>query len=146
MTSDRVFPLCELLMGIAYADGELDEQEKTEVRSLMIELAGEARVEVEACIQSFEPEKFDMVATAAAFKKDPDEDRRRLLVLACTVAEANDERHFAEDDYIRALHEALDLPASALDGLVIDVSIEDLQESFEVVSKGPPPLPPAARR
>jgi len=36
--SDRIFPICELLLGAAYADGELQTQEKTEIRALLVEL------------------------------------------------------------------------------------------------------------
>jgi uncharacterized membrane protein YebE (DUF533 family) len=144
-TTDRVFPLCELLLGAAYADGELQEEEKTEVRALMVEMAGEMRVEVEACIASFDPAKFDLKTTASAFKGDSEIDRRKLLLLAGTVSEADDTMHFAEDDYLRELAAALELPASALEGLVVDVDIEEIQEAFEVVSKGPPPIPRDAR-
>ena len=35
MASDRILPLCELLLGAAYADKELKDQEKDEVRSLL---------------------------------------------------------------------------------------------------------------
>ena len=140
-TTDRIFPLCELLLGAAYADGELQDEEKIEVRALMIEMAGEMRVEVEACIQSFDPARFDLKTTASAFRSDTEIDRRRLLLLAATVSEADDTMHFAEDDYLRQLATALELPASALEGLVIDVELEEIQEAFEVVSKGPPPIP-----
>lgn len=144
-TTDRVFPLCELLLGAAYADGELAEEEKLEVRALMVEMAGEMRVEVEACIASFDPARFDLHTTASAFRSDPEDDRRKLLLLACKVSEADDLMHLAEDDYLRQLATALALPASALDGLVVDVDIEEIQEAFEVVSKGPPPIPPPRR-
>ena len=60
--TDRIFPLCELLLGAAYADHELHPRETTEIRALLIELAGEMRVEVEACIASFEPGKFSPVS------------------------------------------------------------------------------------
>ncbi len=75
MKSDRIFPVCELLLGAAYADRELHALEAIEVRALITELAGEHRVEVEACIASFEPEKFDMKATAAAFRDDAEDYR-----------------------------------------------------------------------
>ncbi|MBA3454273.1 MAG: hypothetical protein H0T42_14365 [Deltaproteobacteria bacterium] len=38
------------MLGAAYADDELHQPEKTEVRALMAELAGEMRIEVEACM------------------------------------------------------------------------------------------------
>ncbi len=140
--ADRLFPLCELLLAAAYADDELDASEKTEIRALMAELAGEMRIEVEACIASFEPNRFDLKTTASAFRGDPEPDRRKLLLLVSKVIEADDESHFAENDYLRALAAALDLPASALEGLTVELEIEEIKETFHAVRKGPPPVPP----
>jgi uncharacterized tellurite resistance protein B-like protein len=125
--SDRIFPLCELLLGAAYADRDLHKLETIEVRSLLTELAGERHIEVEACIGSFEPEKFDMKTTAALFREDSEENRRKLLILVSTVIEADDEIDLAENDYLCALADALALPASALTGLTVHVEIEDLK-------------------
>lgn len=132
-TSDRIFPLCELLLGAAYADDELHAQEKTEIRALMVELAGEMRVEVEACIASFEPAKFNLESIIGIFRDDSEEDRKKLLLLASTVIEADEEIDLRENDYLRALAGALGLPDSALDGLAIDVEIEEIKDTFEAV-------------
>jgi uncharacterized membrane protein YebE (DUF533 family) len=140
VSSDRIFPLCELLLGAAYADDELHDREKTEVRALMAEMAGEMRVEVEACLGSFEPDRFDLKAAAAGFRDDPEEDRRRLLLLVSTVCEADDQIDLAENDYLRELAAALGLPSSALEGLTVDVEIEEVKETFHAVRKGPPPM------
>ena len=134
--------MCELLLGAAYADDELHQQEKTEVRALMAELAGELRVEVEACIGSFEPDRFDLKATAGVFRDDSEADRRKLLLLVSTVTEADDQIDLAENDYLRELAAALDLPPAALEGLTVDVEIEEIKETFHAVRKVPPPLPP----
>ena len=142
--SDRIYPLCELLLGAAYADGELHSQEKTEIRALLIELSGEQHVEVEACIASFEPAKFDMKSIIGIFRDDSEEDRRKLLLLASTVIEADEEIDLAENDYMRELAEALGLPASALEGLTVDIEIEEIKDTFEAVrtARPAPPAPP----
>jgi hypothetical protein len=57
------------------------------------------------------------------------------------INDADDELDLAEDDYLRALAAALDLPASALEGLALDIEIEELREDFARVRKLPPPLP-----
>jgi uncharacterized tellurite resistance protein B-like protein len=145
-TSDRIFPLCELLLGAAYADGELHPQERTEIRALLVELAGESRVEVEACIASFEPAKFDPSSVIGLFRDDSEDERRRLLLLVSTVIEADEQIDLAENDYLRSLATALALPESALAGLVADIEIEEIKETFEAVRKGPPPLPPTRSR
>ena len=132
-TSDRIFPLCELLLGAAYADDELHAQEKTEIRALMVEMAGELRVEVEACIASFEPAKFNLDSIIGIFRDDSEADRKKLLLLVSTVIEADEEIDLRENDYLRKLAGALGLPDSALDGLALDVEIEEIKDTFEAV-------------
>jgi uncharacterized tellurite resistance protein B-like protein len=140
--TDRIFPLSELLLGAAYADKELKDEEKDEVRKLLEDLAGELSPEIEAAIASFEPEKFDVTKSATAFASDSEDDRKKLLYLVAAVNEADDELDFAEDDYLRALAEALGLPKSALEGLTVEVETEELKDTFQKVRKGPPPPPP----
>ena len=142
MAADRILPLCELLLGAAYADKELKDQEKDEVRSLLEGLAGELPTEVEMKIASFDPSKFDLKSSAAPFKGDSEDDRKKLLYLVSAVNEADDEIDFAEDDYLRDLAAALELPKSALAGLTVEVETEELKETFKQVRKGPPPPPP----
>jgi len=138
MISDRIFPVCELLLGAAYADRELAGQEKTEIRALLTELAGEPTVEVEACIASFEPSKFDLKTTAGVFCRDSEDDRRKLLLLVSTVIEADEEIDFAENEYLCELAAALELPESALDGLRVDVEVEEVKDTFHAVVGGDP--------
>ena len=144
MTTDRILPLSELLLGAAYADKELKDQERDEVRTLLQGLGGDLSAEVEERIKSFDPAKFDLKASAAAFKGDTEDDRKKLLYLVAAVNEADDEIDFAEDDYLRDLGAALGLPKAALEGLAMEVETEELKQTFEkVVRKGPPPPPPA---
>lgn len=144
MAADRILPLCELLLGAAYADKELKDQEKDEVRSLLEGLGGELSTEVELKIAGFTPDSFDLEASAAPFKADSEDDRKKLLYLVAAVNEADDELDFAEDDYLRALAQTLGLPASALEGLTVEIETEELKQSFKAVRKGPPP-PPSAK-
>ena len=141
---DRIFPLCELLLGAAYADQQLHPRETTEIRALLVELAGELRIEVEACIASFEPARFDLRTLIGYFRDDSEEERRKLLRLVSTVIEADDEIDLAENEYLRQLATGLALPADALDGLDVDIEIEEVKETFHAVRKGPPPVPKRA--
>jgi uncharacterized tellurite resistance protein B-like protein len=142
MTTDRILTLSELLLGAAYADKELKDQERDEVRTLLQGLACDLPAEVDEKLKSFDPDKFDLKASAATFVGDSEEDRKKLLFLVAAVNEADDELDFAEDDYLRDLAAALELPASALEGLAMEVETEELKESFQAVRKGPPPPPP----
>jgi uncharacterized tellurite resistance protein B-like protein len=144
--ADRILPLTKLLLGAAYADNELKDQERDEVRALLEELAGELPTEVELEIVKFDPKAFDLAAVAGEFAGDNEDDRKKLLFLVSAVIEADEEIDFSEDDYLRALAEALKLPKAALAGLTVDVETEDLKETFAQVRKGPPPPPKSAKQ
>ena len=140
---DRILPLCDLLLGAAHADDRFEDREDEEVRALLTELSGaDLTSELEQRLASFEPKTFDLAATAKQFVEDPVDDRKRLLHLVAAINDADDEIDFAEDEYLRALAKALDLPDDALVGLTIDVEVEELRDDFEKVRKGPPPPPP----
>ena len=140
-TPDRILPLCDILLGAAHADKEFHEREREEVSGMLADLAGSLTPELEKRIASFDPKTFDLAKTAAAFKDDPPDDRRRLLFLVAAVNEADEEVDMSEDEYLRALAKALELPPEALAGMVIDVEVEELREEFAKVRKGPPPPP-----
>jgi uncharacterized membrane protein YebE (DUF533 family) len=139
---DRIVPLCDLLLGAAHADLEFKDRERDEVRNLLADLSGDRLTpELEHRIATFDPVRFDLVATADAFRADSPDDRRRVLFLVAAINDADDEVDFAEDEYLRALGAALDLPPEALAGLTIDIEFEDLRDEFAKVRRGPPPPP-----
>jgi hypothetical protein len=59
------------------------------------------------------------------------------------ITEADEEIDLAEDDYIRALADALEVPDDARDGLTLE--IETLRDDLARVRKEPPPPPPGKR-
>jgi uncharacterized membrane protein YebE (DUF533 family) len=139
---DRILPLCDLMLGAAYADGTLDQREKDTVRELLADLSGGSLpAEVTARIASFDPKRFDLAATAKQFAGDPVDDRKRLLYLVAAVSEADDVLDLAEDDYMTALARNLALPPAETEGLTLSVEIEELPQHFAKVRKGPPPPP-----
>lgn len=145
---DRTLALCDLLMGAAYSDGQLADEEKAAIRAQLAWLAGGTLPPgVDARISAFHPWRFDVTATAAAFRGDPEEDRRKILILAAAIIDADEEVNFFEDSYLRALATALALPDSALAGLTVEVEAEpeDLQRTFAAVRNGPPPPPPRSK-
>jgi uncharacterized tellurite resistance protein B-like protein len=145
LAADRILPLCDLLLGAAFADQHLHDKEKEEVRALLGDLVGEVPPEVDAHIVAFNPRAFDLAGAVTPFLSDSEDDRKKLVVLASAIVEADGEHDFAEDDYLRALAAALGLPASALDGLTADITEEELQDTFAQVRKRPPPPPPGQR-
>lgn len=143
--ADRILPLCDLLLGAAHADKHFADRERHEVREMLADLSGDALTpELEERIASFDPATYDLARTAGAFAVDTEDDRRRLLFLVAAIHDADEEIDLAEDDYLRALANALFLPSSALDGLTVDIEIEEMREDFARVRKGPPAPPRAA--
>ena len=139
---DRILPLCDLLLGAAHADDRFEDREDEEVRALLTELSGtELSTDLEQRLASFDPKTFDLAATAKQFATDSFDDRRRLVHLVAAINDADEETDLAEDEYLRALAKALEMPDDSLLGLVLDVEIEVLRENFEKVRKGPPPPP-----
>lgn len=144
--TDRIVPICDILLGAAYADGRLEASEQETVRELLSDLAGGALPpEVSKRIESFDPKRFDLVATAKQFARDSIDDRKRLLYLVAAVHEADDELDLAEDEFVVALAKALELPAEATEGMTLTVEEDELQAAFTSVRKGPPP-PPGAKK
>jgi uncharacterized tellurite resistance protein B-like protein len=144
--TDRILPICDLLLGAAYADGRFESSERETVRELLSDLAGGALPpEVAARIESFDPKSFDLAAVAAQFVRDPVDDRKRLLYLVAAIHEADDELDLAEDQFLTDLAAALQLPPGATDGMTLSVEEEVLQDNFTKVRKGPPP-PPGAKK
>lgn len=140
--SDRISPLCDLLLGAAFADKEFKDREREEVQGMLEDLSGgKLTPELEAQIAKFDAKAFDLAKTAAHFLDGSEDDRKRLLFLVAAINDADDEVDFAEDDYLRALAGALKLPSSALAGMTVDVEVDELREEFQKVRKGPPPPP-----
>ncbi|MBA3538333.1 MAG: TerB family tellurite resistance protein [Deltaproteobacteria bacterium] len=139
--TDRLAPLCDLLLGAAYADNDFKDREQDEVRGLLEDLGGELSTELETRIASFDPTLFKVAEVASHFKDDPEDDRKRVLFLVAAINDADEEVDFAEDEYLRSLATALGLPASALAGMTIDVEVDELRDNFQKVKKGPPPPP-----
>lgn len=140
---DRILPLCDLLLGAAFADGRLESVEQETVRDTLKDLldADELPDEVEAWINGFDPETFVLADSAAAFKDDSLDDRKKLLYLVEAIHEADDELDLAEDRYLQDLAGALDYPADQLRGLTGHFELDELRQDFARVRKGPPPLP-----
>jgi len=146
-SNDRLLPLCDLMLGAAYADGTLDQRERDTVTELLADLCdGPLPAEVTARIKTFDPKRFDLAAVAAQFVRDPLDDRKRLLYLVAAVHEADEELDLAEDEFTTALATALELPASATEGMTLTVEVEVLAEHFAQVRKGPPPPPPGKKK
>jgi uncharacterized tellurite resistance protein B-like protein len=144
---DRALAICDLLLGAAHADSFFHDEERERVRELLAEMHGDEALpqELEARIAAFTPAGFDLTRAASGFRGDPLVERRKLLHLVSAVHEADEELDLAEDDYLRALGAALDLPDDELRGLALEFEVGELRDSFTELRSLPPPIPVAAR-
>jgi len=140
--TDRLVPLCDLLLGAAYADEDFKDRERDAVKRLLGELSGSALSdELEAQIAGFDAKVHDVAASAAAFADDSEDNRKRVLHLVAAIHDADEELDFSEDAYLRAVATALKLDDATIRGLTIDVEVEELREELAIVRKPPPPPP-----
>src|SRR5262245_42744306 len=100
---DRILPITDLLLGAAYADDNLAGDEEEAVRELLGDLLDnfELPPEVEARIEGFDPDEFDLKKALANFLADPPMHKKKLLELVAAVHSADEELDLDEDQYLR---------------------------------------------
>ena len=141
--NDRALALCDILLGAAHADDHFHERETAFVRAHMVAICGGERPrELADRIDAFDPARFDLERTAAAFAGDSEDHKRDLLELVAALHSTDEELDLAEDDYLRAVARAIEAGEGALDGLALDYREEGLQNSFERLRSVTPPPPP----
>lgn len=136
--------LADLLMGAAYADQELDGREKETVRAKLADLleAEEIPAELSARIEDFNPDTFNLEASAALLASEDAPLAREVLELVAAVNDADEELDLDEDKYLRDLAKALGVEESDYSDLKLEiVSVEDLREDLRRLTALPPPLP-----
>ena len=140
---DRILPLCDLLLGAAFADGRFEKVEQDTVRDTLLDLMNVTELpdEVESWINGFDPETFNLADSVGAFKDDSVDDRKKVLYLVEAIHDADDEVDLAEDAFLQELAKALDLDDDVVKGMSGIFETEVLRSSLAQVRKGPPPVP-----
>jgi tellurite resistance protein len=126
---ERIDVLTDLFLGALYADQRFDRAERQALRELLCELTLQKQlpVEVECRITRFTPERFDLVAAAREFRRDPPMRPRRLLELVSQLCLANGELDFEEDEYLHRLARALELEPVEYEDIVLDYEVLELE-------------------
>src|SRR5215468_7037364 len=116
---DRLPFVADLLMEAAHADDRLHGDEKDAVKRMLREILEVPTLPMDLMfrIDEFDPRTFDRGAAARAFATDSPEVKKRLLQLVAAVHAADGEIDFAEDAHLRAVGEALGLPADSFKDL-----------------------------
>ncbi|MBZ0119854.1 MAG: TerB family tellurite resistance protein [Sandaracinaceae bacterium] len=144
MPRDRILTLTDLLLGALYADHEFTADEQRAVRQLLADLLSVTPdtlpANVEERIRTFDPLRFDLVASAHEFRDDPPNSKRRLLELVGRMVNADGVVELREDEYLRELAAHLGLEYSDYHDLVLDHDIEELRGHFDKLRAPPPPM------
>ena len=140
---DRIGTIADLFLGAMYADSRFGDDEKRAVRKLLCELIvrPELPEELERRIDEFDPDKFDLVATARDFSSDPPMNRRRLLELVAQLCVADGELDLDEDEYLHRLARALEMAPTEYEDIVLDYEIHEMRKSFEMLRQSQLDLP-----
>jgi uncharacterized tellurite resistance protein B-like protein len=136
---DRLPLVADLLMDAAHADDRLHGEEKDAVKRLLCEIleVPSLPMDLDFHINEFDAKAFDRAAATSAFAGDPPALKKRLLELIAHVHAADGEIDFAEDAHLRAVGEALALPADDFKHLVVDIVEEiDLGEDLDHLRYG----------
>lgn len=132
---DRIGPIIDLFLGAMYADQRFAPEEKRAVGKMLCDLICKPELppELSRRIAEFDPEQFDLVATASDFASDPPMNRRRLLELVAQLCVSDGELDLAEDDYLHRLANALGMEPSEYEDIVLDYEIHEMRRSFELI-------------
>ena len=109
---DRIGLVTDVFMGAANADDRLLGAERAYIADLIADLLSVAEPpdDLVQRIEQFDPQRFDAVAAARDFLREPPMSGRRLLELVTCVTLADGTQSEREAAYICALGAALGLP------------------------------------
>ena len=139
----RISLLTDLFLGAAFADGHFVDRERDYIRSLLKDLlvTKELPPGLEERIAQFDPATFDLARAAADYHAEPPMSRRRLVELIAYVSLADGAMVGAEDEFIRKLGAALELPEADYRDLTLDPEGQEHRRSFIELARVPLPLP-----
>jgi uncharacterized tellurite resistance protein B-like protein len=132
---DRIAPIADLFLGAMYADRRFADEEKRAVTRMLCDLICKPELPPELVqhISNFDPDKFDLRATARDFAGDPPMNRRRLLELVAQLCVSDGVFDLEEDEYLHRLARALGMEPSEYEDIVLDYELHDLRLSFELI-------------
>lgn len=136
---DRLPFVADLLMEAAHADARLEGEERDAVKRLLCGILDVPSLPMDLAfrIDEFDAKTFDRGAATKAFAADSPALKKRLLELIAAVHAADGEIDFAEDAHLRAVGDALGLPADSFKDLVVDIVEEiDLGEDLDRLRYG----------
>ena len=152
---ERIHVITELFCAAIYADGTImgaeDEEARRVLADLLLTTPDQLPEHVDRHIREFDVTKFDLDMAARDFLADPPMKKRRLLELVSKMVDADGEMDLREDQFLRALAEALEMDASEYEDLVLEIEVIEPEERLRRKRESftelivPPPIPPGAK-
>ncbi len=125
--------LADLLMGAAYADDRLENEEQKAVVKILREMTSAQMLPVWLMnhLSRFDPKSFNAESTARELGVSGGQEAKILLGLLVRVTEADDVHDMDEGSYLLKVAKAVNAPADVIDNLTVEVLDEDIEE-FEI--------------
>lgn len=135
LTEDQLEALAELLLGMAYIDDELEDEEFDLVYEMLDGLTpGKMPEFLDDYILTFDPDALDVKTTVARLGFTEPNQRRVVLNMLASIAEADNVLAMSESDFLKEVGQALGANPDEYELMMIDVLSEDDLPT-------PPPLP-----
>lgn len=126
-------------MGAAYADSTCKSKERDYVRALVADLLCKSPLpeDIDALIERFDPQQFDLQRAAKDFLREPPMNKRRLMELVAYVTLSDGNQTAEEDCFLRNLGTALGMRADEFRHLTSDPDMAAMRESFTDLARVP---------
>ncbi len=120
---EHVEAITDLLLGAAFADKRLEGVEVNTIQKLLCKLMGTETIPAAQADQMsrFNPARFEVEQRCAGLSDLAASQRMEVLRMVAAVNDADEELDMAEDNYLRKVAKALELPEDAYDTLTIEV-------------------------
>jgi len=140
---EGLFPLADLPMAAAWADGKLDPRERDKAMETLCALLdcewNDLPPPLVVRIADFDPDAFDLSSCAAAFEQMTPRERRRLVAMVREICDADGVFDLEEDRFVRAVVFVLALTEEDLGDLVVRIAPGlngPLKRAFDVLFAG----------
>ena len=120
-TTEQLIALAQILLGVAYADGTYDDEERDAIEFLIADYgnldleAVQLPVEVISHMLAFDPDTFDVFDAVVRLHLAGKTDSREVLRLVMRMVDADAVRDTSEESYFFNLAKALGLSDEAFD-------------------------------
>jgi len=123
-STEQLAAMAEILLGVAYADGTYDDEERDAIAHILADYGGfDVDAEgvpdaVAARMAAFDPDTFDVFDSVVRLELHGRDDARLILHLVVKMVDADAARDTSEESYFFTLAKALGLSDEAFEILL----------------------------